>query len=486
MRRGAQAGALAGTTTAAAMYLAALVTGIRPLPDLLSEPVLALMPGPVFGFLIDRLQHLGKVLAEAGLLGAMIVALALIGAAYASVAARRRVPQLGLLAGALAWALTCLVVLPLGGEGLLGLNEGVATPLVWAVLYLIYGVVLEAAATPAPAGVDEGRRRIPLALAGIGVLVLGVRLVPGWYRTVLGAPENGLAGPAPELTPTADFYVVSKNFSDPQVSSGNWSLQVTGQVDSPLRLSYQDLRELPSHTQFTTLECVSNNVGGPQISTGQFTGVLLKDLLDKAKIRPAAQALVFRARDGYLESIPLSLLADGLEVLVAYDLNGGPLPAAHGYPARILIPGHYGMKGPKWLDNIEAAPRVVDGYWENQGWNRDAVVKTMSRIDAPQDGAIVKGPVMIAGIAFAGVRGIQRVEVSTDGGQTWGDADLKPPLSALTWNLWTFAWERPGPGQHALQVRATDGGGRLQSADGRPSYPDGSSGYHTVRVSVGG
>ena len=285
---------------------------------MLSEPVLALMPGPVFGFLIDRLQHLGKVLEEAGLLLAMIAALAVLGMAYTAVAARRRIPQLGLVAGALAWAVTCLVVLPLSGDGWLGLNEGVTTPLVWALLYLIYAVLLEAAATPDPTSVDMGRRRIPLALAGIGVLVLGVRLVPGWYRTVLGAPE---------ITPVADFYVVSKNFSDPQVSSAGWNLQVIGQVDSPLRLSYADLRGLPPHTQFTTLECVSNNVGGPQISTGQFTGVLLRDLLAMARIRPAAQALVFRARDGYEESIPLSLLADGLEVLVAYDLNGSVPPA---------------------------------------------------------------------------------------------------------------------------------------------------------------
>jgi len=486
MKRGAWAGAIAGTVTAAAMYVAALLTGIKPLPDLLAEPVLALLPGPVFGFLIDRLQHLGKVLEEAGLLVAMVVALAVLGAGYSALASRRRVPQLGLLAGAVAWVVTCLVVLPLAGEGFLGLNEGVATPLVWAVLYVIYAVLLETAATPLPEAADTGRRRIPLVLAGVGVVVLGARLVPTWYRTVLGAPEAGLSGPVPELTPAANFYVVSKNFSDPQVSTNGWSLQVTGLVDSQLRLSYQDLRALPSHTQYTTLECVSNNVGGPQISTGQFTGVLLKELLDRAGLRAAAQALLFRARDDYQESIPVSLLDDGLEILVAYDLNGAPLPAAHGFPARILIPGHYGMKGPKWLDGIEAVPHVINGYWENQGWNRDAVVKTMSRIDSPGDGAILKPPVTLAGIAFAGVRGIQRVEVSTDGGQSWTEAELKPPLSSLTWTLWSFPWSASRSGQYALQVRATDGAGQLQSADGRPSYPDGSSGYHTVRVSLGG
>jgi DMSO/TMAO reductase YedYZ molybdopterin-dependent catalytic subunit len=346
-------------------------------------------------------------------------------------------------------------------------------------------VLLETAAAPAPAAVDQGRRRIPLALAGLGVVILGIRLLPGWYRTVAGAPEAGLSGPSPELTPAGDFYVVSKNFSDPAVSAQGWSLQVQGLVETPLRLSYQELRSLPAHTAYVTLECVSNNVGGPQISTGQFTGVRLKDLLDKAGIRAAAQAVVFRARDGYEESIPLSLVTGGPDVLVAYDLDGAPLPHAHGFPARILIPGHYGMKGPKWLDSIEAAPRVVDGYWENQGWNRDAVVKTMSRIDVPADGAILRPPVAVAGIAFAGARGISRVELSTDGGRSWAEADLKPPLSDLTWTLWTFGWTGAAEGQHTLQVRATDLAGAVQTADNRPSYPDGSSGYHTIRVNVG-
>jgi DMSO/TMAO reductase YedYZ molybdopterin-dependent catalytic subunit len=485
MRRGARAGAIAGTATLAAMYVAALLTGVRPLPDVLSQPVLAVMPGPVFGFLIDRLQHLGKVLEEAGLVVGIVAALAALGAVYAAVNARRRIPHLALAAAALGWAVLCLVVLPLAGDGLLGLNEGPATPLVWAVLFLIYGVLLEAAAAPAPAAVDQGRRRIPLALAGLGVVILGIRLLPGWYRTVAGAPEASLSGPSPELTPVGNFYVVSKNFSDPAISAQRWSLQVQGLVDSPLRLSYQDLRALPARTQYTTLECVSNNVGGPQISTGQFTGVRLKDLLDKAGIRAAAQAVLFRARDGYEESIPLSLVIGGPDVMVAYDLDGAPLPPAHGFPARILIPGHYGMKGPKWLDSIEAVPRVVDGYWENQGWNRDAVVKTMSRIDVPADGAILRAPVAVAGLAFAGARGIGRVEVSTDGGRTWADAELKPPLSALTWTLWSYSWTGATESQYTVQVRATDLAGQVQTADSRPSYPDGASGYHTIRVNVG-
>ena len=489
-RRGATAGAVAGTVTAAAMYLAALLVGIRPLPDVLAEPVLALMPGPVFGFLIDNLQHLGKVLEEAGLLLGMIAALTALGAAYGWVVVRRPLPHLALVAAALAWLVLALVVLPLAGDGLLGLAEGLATPLVWGVLFLVYGVLLEtlmgSAAGPGTApGVDLGRRRIPLALFGLGVLFLLVRLVPRWYQTVVAAPEAGLTGPTPELTPVGQFYVVSKNFSDPTVASAGWSLNVRGLVDTPLRLGYADLRALPARTQYTTLECVSNTVGGPQISTGQFTGVSLQDLLAKAGLRPAALALAFRARDGYEESIPVAWVQAAPEILVAYDLDGAPLPAAHGFPARILIPGHYGMKGPKWLDSIEAVAGVVNGYWENQGWDRDAVVKTMSRIDVPAAGAIVRGAIEMSGVAFAGSRGISRVEVSTDGGAGWTDAQLKqPPLSQLAWTLWTYSWKPAAEGQRRLQVRATDGEGRVQTSEVQPSYADGASGYHTISVSV--
>ncbi len=489
-RRGAVAGGIAGTVTAAAMYLAALLVGIRPLPDVLAEPVLALMPGPMFGFLIDNLQHLGKVIEEAGLLLTMVGTLAGLGAACGWLAARRPIPHLALAAGALAWVVLGLVVLPLAGVGFLGLAEGLATPLVWAVLFLVYGVLLEMLLAPTAEpgvepGVDLQRRRIPLALFGMGVLFLGVRLLPRWYQTVVAAPEAGLSGPTPELTPVGNFYVVSKNFSDPAVATAAWSLSVQGLVDNPLRLSYADLRALPSRTQYTTLECVSNTVGGPQISTGQFTGVSLGDLLAKAGMRASARAVAFRARDGYEESIPVAWITAAPEILVAYDLGGAPLPPAHGFPARILIPGHYGMKGPKWLDAIEAVAQPGNGYWENQGWNREAVVKTMSRIDVPAAGAIVRGAVEMAGVAFAGTRGIARVEVSTDGGGTWNDAVLKqPPLSELTWTLWTYRWKPASEGQRRLQVRATDGQGKVQTAEVQPSYADGASGYHTISVSV--
>ena len=327
---------------------------------------------------------------------------------------------------------------------------------------------------------------LPLGLAGLGLAVLGFRLGPEWYRAIAAPPESGLGGPSPELTPVGNFYVVSKNFSDPAVSAQGWTLSVQGLVDAPYRLAYSELRALPSTTEDVTLECVSNNVGGPLMSTGRFTGVALRELLATASPRPEAAAVVFHARDGYTESLPLELVLTHPEILVVYDLDGAPLASAHGHPARVLIPGRYGMKGPKWLDSIELAKSEPNGYWEGQGWDRQAIVKTTSRFDVPIAGAVLtRGPIPLAGVAYAGERGISAVEYSTDGGRSWSPVELKPPLSTLTWVLWTATWTPSREGAYTLQVRARDGRGGLQDSRQAPSFPSGASGYHTIFVNVG-
>jgi hypothetical protein len=181
----------------------------------------------------------------------------------------------------------------------------------------------------------------------------------------------------------------------------------------------------------------------------------------------------------------MSLIQGAPEVLVAYDLDGAPLPEAHGFPARIVLPGHYGMKGPKWLDSIQLIDRETGGYWETQGWDHNAVVKTTSRFDVPRNNDIVKlGAISLSGVAFAGTRGVSKVEYSTDGGRSWAAADMKAPLSPLTWVLWSASWSPGSEGAYRLQVRATDGTGAMQDATGGSSFPDGASGYHTIQVSV--
>jgi DMSO/TMAO reductase YedYZ molybdopterin-dependent catalytic subunit len=475
------------------MYLAAALVGLRTLPEALQQPVLATMPGPVFGFLIDNLQHAGKVLEEAGLLVVMVLALSALGIAAGVVAQRRRLPRTGLLAGATGWLVVTLLLLPVAGDGFLGLRGGLTEPLGWAVVFAIYALVWEAVWSPPRASEasepDLGRRRLVTALpAGLALgslALVGVLKVPGWVRDVTSPPEAGLSGPVPEITPVANFYVVSKNFSDPVVSASDWSLRVAGLVDRTLRLDYAQLRGLPSTTQTATLECVSNDVGGNLLSTGSFTGVPLRDLLIMASPLSKATAVTFKARDGFTESATLKMVMDDPTILVAYNLGGSPLPDKHGFPARILIPGHYGMRGPKWLEEISLTDSDSGGYWEGQGWDHQAVVKTTARFDSPRaDAFLPSAPLELAGVAFAGVRGVQAVEWSADGGRTWSAAELKPPLSPLTWTLWRSTWTPPREGAYALQVRARDGHGDLQTSQVAPSFPNGATGYHTIHVTI--
>ncbi len=143
------------------------------------------------------------------------------------------------------------------------------------------------------------------------------------------------------------------------------------------------------------------------------------------------------------------------------------------------------MKGPKWLTEIDLVDHESGGYWEQQGWDHNAVVKTMSRFDVPRDGDIVKmSGVSISGVAYAGTRGIGKVEVSTDGGASWTEAQRTAPLSQLTWVLWNLDWTPPKEGSYHLAVRATDGTGAGQESNDASSYPGGSMGYHAIRVDV--
>ena len=488
--RGFGWGAIAGLALVALMYLANLLLGLQPLPQLLNQPLLSLMPGFVFGFLIDTLQHAGKVVEEFGLIVAMVVGLSVLGAAWAVAALRWHTQYLALAFAGIGWLVVVVILLPVSGLGLLGLNSGPATPLIWAALFAAYSVVLQLGQDArGDAGVDAGRRRLlgalPVTIGAISLGVLAFRLLPDWYQAIFNPPEAGLRGPAPEITPVDNFYVVSKNFSDPVVDAQGWSLTVGGLVDKPMKLSLTDLQALAGGTEYVTMECVSNDVGGGLMSTGSFTGVRLSDLLTLAAARPQGTWVAFTARDGYTESIPVSLVRGAPEIIVAYDLDGAPLPMSHGFPARIVIPGHYGMKGPKWLDRIDLVTHERGGYWEQQGWDHNAIVKTTARIDSPSDGAVIKlGPVTLSGVAFAGTRGISKVEVSTDGGATWTSAPFRAPLSTLTWVLWTTDWTPTTEGAYRIMARATDGMGAPQDQRTAASYPNGASGYHSIHVDL--
>jgi DMSO/TMAO reductase YedYZ molybdopterin-dependent catalytic subunit len=484
-------GAVAGLALVALMYLASALLGLKPLPQALNEPLLSIMPGFVFGFLIDKLQHAGKVVEEIGLAIAMVAALGVLGAAWSVTAMRWRFEQSALAFAGIGWLVVVVVLLPLGGLGFFGLNAGPTTPLTWAVLFAVYGVLLQLGGRPStsPAEADPDRRRLlsalPLGLGAASLGLIGLLRARNWYQSVANPAEAGITGLSPEITPIGNFYIVSKNFSDPVVDGQSWRLSLGGLVDHPQKLSLSELRSLPSTTQYVTLECISNDVGGNLMSTGSFTGVTMSDLIAMASPRSSGTWAAFQATDGYPESLPMSLINSEPSILVAYDLDGAPLPTSHGYPARVLVPGHYGMKGPKWLTSINLVDHESGGYWEQQGWDHNAVVKTTARFDMPHDGDIVKlGAVNLAGVAYAGTRGVSSVEYSTDRGASWAAATLGTPLSGLTWVLWNATWTPDREGSYTLLVRATDGTGAVQGSGGAPSYPGGAAGYHTIRLDV--
>ncbi|MGH8056512.1 MAG: molybdopterin-dependent oxidoreductase, partial [Candidatus Entotheonellia bacterium] len=238
------------------------------------------------------------------------------------------------------------------------------------------------------------------------------------------------------------------------------------------------------HEEFVTFICISNEIGGNLVGNAKWKGVRVKDVLEEARVKAAARKVIFRAHDGYSTGVPLERCL-GPQTFLAYEMNGQELPEDHGFPLRVVIPGYYGMKQPKWLTEIELVDHDYKGYWEQRGWADEAVVKTMSRIDLPlHRGEVSRTPVAVGGVAFSGERGIHKVEISPDGGKTWQEAQLKEPLSPYSWVLWAGVSEVTKEGDYLVTVRATDGQGRAQEETVADPLPDGASGYHKIRVKV--
>jgi DMSO/TMAO reductase YedYZ molybdopterin-dependent catalytic subunit len=301
------------------------------------------------------------------------------------------------------------------------------------------------------------------------------------------SPEPGdasfarIAGLSPEITPNRSFYTVNEELFPPDVDPDTWRLGIGGLVDRPFSIGYGELTSMPAVEQYMTLECISNKTGGHLISNAKWTGVPLRDLLSRAGVRKGALEVVSTSVDGFADSVPFED-ATAPTTIIAYGMNGSMLPRGHGFPARILVPGYYGMKQPKWLGSVRVVGKPFAGYWEQRGWIKEAVVRTMSRIDTPKNHSSVGGEAAVAGIAFAGDRGIKRVEVSVDGGNTFADADLKTALSEFTWRQWKFRFT-PKPGTDMrIVVRATDGTGATQTSEVTPPEYSGATGWHGVEV----
>lgn len=297
------------------------------------------------------------------------------------------------------------------------------------------------------------------------------------------APFDAIPGLAPRLTPNGRFYVVDQALIDPMLDPSTWRLRVSGLVRRPLQISYDELLRFPAVERFQTLACISNPVGGDLISTARWEGIPLMEILDRACMQPGAVEVVCRSADGYSDSLAIDVASDE-GTLIAVGMDGEALSREHGFPARVLGLGTYGMKNPKWLTSIEVVDSPYTGFWEERGWSREATVRTTARFDTPAPGSTVGIGTTIAGVAFAGDRGISRVEVSTDAGRSWSQAELEPASSPFTWVRWRYPWTPPTEGDYTLRARAVDGEGVPQSSAFAPPHPDGASGYPVIAVSV--
>ncbi len=341
-----------------------------------------------------------------------------------------------------------------------------------------------------PAGAREGRRRFLLQLGGsafvttvastaAGVLFFGrTDSLTGtrWSDTHAlpnaDAAVTPLAGTRPEFTPLDLHYRVDTNTRAPRIDLERWRLRVGGMVQRPLAFTLDELRQYEPVHEFATLSCISNPPGGDLISTTRWTGVSLKRLLQALILDPAATHLRVISADGFFETVSIAAIRGDERIMLAYAWDGVPLPLEHGFPLRLYVPDLYGMKQPKWIVSVEAVDRWQPGYWVTRGWDREGKVAVASAIDAVQPAAAA-GVVELGGIAFAGSRGVSRVEVRVDEGD-WQPAVLRDPLSRLTWVLWR-ARLTTAPGEHTFAVRAYDAAGRRQDKD-----------FHTQRLEVRG
>jgi DMSO/TMAO reductase YedYZ molybdopterin-dependent catalytic subunit len=350
-----------------------------------------------------------------------------------------------------------------------------------------------------------------LLAAGAGVVVLvaagalrataaGLARVGANLPLALGRPPTPAASPEPandpallagarlepDVTANADFYVVDEAIVDPSVDVRAWRLVVDGNIEAPQRITFDELIDLPSVEQYHSLECIGNSVGGPLIGNALWVGVPVATLLLRARVRDGTRNVIFRSTDGYSSALPLDAATD-LRTLVAFGMNGRTLPREHGFPARLLIPGRYGMKNVKWLERISAMSGDYQGFWEQRGWSDEALVYTMSRIDVPGPHDVLQAgrTTTIGGIAYAGARGISKVEASTDGGRTWRTAQLGRRFSAIAWRRWAIEWT-PQTGFQRLVVRAYDDAGTRQISNEQDPLPNGGTGLHTFQVEVRG
>ncbi|GAB3660038.1 sulfite oxidase [Nocardioides korecus] len=477
-----------------------------------SSPVLAvgtevinLTPTPVKTWAVRTLGSNDKPV----LVGSVLVVTLLL-AGVAGVLASRRFP-VGAALLTLLVALAGVFALVQPAAGLVDALPAVATALVGLlVLALLVGRLhlprrgkREAGATDAPARSTDRRGFLvgagaiaatAVVLGGAGELVIRARNKIS--DVVLPKPKNPLPamsagldqrvpGVSPFVTKNADFYRVDTNLSVPVVDVGSWKLTVDGDVKNPFSLSFEELTKMNVVERDITMTCVSNEVGGNLLGAARWLGVPLKDVLDRAGVGSKSDQILSTAVDGFTISTPLKAALDGRDPILAFGMNGQPLPREHGFPVRLLTPGLYGYVGStKWLTQLTLTTYAAqEAYWTKRKWAIDAPIKLSSRVDTPAPLSTIKaGDTVIAGVAWAQPVGVAKVEVRIDGG-AWQEAKLGSDAGTQYWRQWYLPWKATS-GSHMIAVRATDVKGKTQTAKRATPFPAGSSGIQEVVVTA--
>ena len=493
-------GLLATAAALAASQLTAAVLNLRESPLIaIAQTTIRLTPGgiaePIIGVVgkNDKPLTIVSVIAAMLLLGAVIgswwptkrvwavVAVVVLVALATAAVLTRPYASVGGVVSCLAAGAVLLAVLAVLHREPAGSDQPPDGPVVDRRRMLMsVGVVVLATAVAGTAGellASRHRRRRELERMRTR-LRLSVRNEPAPPDVDLGVP-----GLTPWRTSNRAFYRIDTALTPPLIDPAEWRLRIHGMVRRELTLTYQDLIERGLNNAWVTLCCVSNPVGGDLISNAVFSGVRMKDLLDEVGVHPGADMLLSTSEDGWTCGTPLAALTDGREALLAVAMNGEPLPIEHGFPVRQVVPGLFGyVSATKWVTEWEVTTfDAVDAYWTKRGWSARGPVKTQSRIDVPRGNAEA-GTVPVAGVAWAQHTGIEKVEVRVDGG-AWHEATLASVPNVDTWVQWRWSWDAR-PGDHRIEVRATDRSGDTQTSERVGVVPDGVTGYHQVDVTV--
>ena len=515
-------GALAGVVAALLMTLALLVLrrqlGVPTPSELVGERLAPTLSVDTFIKLLTQFGGFNnlKKIGFGSVLGGQIVVGLLGGLAYALIVDRAtsgssqlahtlRTNNSGLrfvffFVGAL-WAATLILLWPVIGIHYYGLPQATATLVTTISLlaaYSLYGLSLVIGygflsgsqdSSEVSLAQHRGRRALLLGAAGA---VIGVAVNKIWtlLYDVASFSYDGtqyLGNEVQFITPNDRFYVVTKNVIDPQVNVERWRLEIAGLIDRRREYTYPQLTSLSAIDQETTLMCISNPVGGGLMSNAIWKGVPLRHFIEDAGPHTGVTEVVLRAVDGYDDTIPITKAMEPT-TLVVYEMNGSALPFIHGYPVRIIVPGLFGEKSVKWITRIELVAHDAKGFYEKQGWGPDFTIPIHSRFDGPDFSKPLSlgAGVPLKGVAFAGDRGVSRVEISFDDGNQWQEARINTPGSRLTWALWNYDWRPEKHGEYKLVVRATDGNGALQISEERGTAPKGATGYHKVTARVAG